>query len=160
MAEEVKAGRFREDLFYRINVLTIQLPPLREREGDLPRLVEYLAGEDWQIAPDVIPALAQYSWPGNIRQLANAIERAKILADDEVIRLANFPPEILRLTAQPAATTTPNKEDLESLTRCHVLETYQRCNHNKARTARVLGIGRRSLYRLLEKYGIHEVHDG
>jgi transcriptional regulator of acetoin/glycerol metabolism len=103
--------------------------------------------------------LSRYSWPGNVRQLANAIERAKILADDELIRLENFPPEILRFihgTDGSAHGTASSTDDLESRTRNHVLDAYRRCGHNKARTARMLGIGRRSLYRLLEKFGIHE----
>ncbi|HEX6987117.1 MAG TPA: sigma-54 dependent transcriptional regulator, partial [Planctomycetaceae bacterium] len=101
LAEEVRRGAFREDLYYRINVLTIHLPPLRQRDGDLPRLVEYFVGPGWRIEPDVVPALARYGWPGNVRQLKNAIERAKILAEDDVIRLENFPPEVLRGIDRP-----------------------------------------------------------
>ena len=95
LAEEVKEKRFREDLFYRINVLTIYLPPLRQREGDLPLLVEHLTGPEWHLDPDVIPTLERYSWPGNVRQLQNALDRAKILADDDQIRVENLPPEIV-----------------------------------------------------------------
>lgn len=155
MSEEVDRGRFREDLYYRINVLTIDLPPLREREGDLPLLVQHFAGAGWQVAADVLPTLQRYGWPGNIRQLSNAMERAKILADDGCIRLENFPPEIFRSAVTAPCPTAPTAADLESLTRHHVLEVYERCRHNKARTARELGINRRSLYRLLEKYGQH-----
>lgn len=155
LLEEVQHKRFREDLFYRINVLTIHLPPLREREGDLPRLVEHFAGPEWQIDPDVIPTLEQYSWPGNVRQLQNAIERAKILADDNRVRVENLPPEILN-NAEPAGLRLHSDIDLDTLTREHVLETYRRHGGNKAQTARALGIGRRTLYRLLEKYRIAE----
>jgi DNA-binding NtrC family response regulator len=157
MLTEVQELRFREDLYYRINVLTIVLPPLRDRVGDVELLVRHFAGPDWQLADNLLPELARYSWPGNVRQLSNAIERAKILADDEVIRLENFPPEILRYLKSSAAQEPPSiGDDLESRTRNHVVEAYDRCGRNKARTARMLGIGRRSLYRLLEKYGIHE----
>ncbi len=161
MAEEVQAGRFREDLYYRINVLTILVPPLRERAGDLPLLVEHFAGSEWQIAEEVWPTLSDYSWPGNVRQLANAIERAKILAEDEVIRLENLPPEIVRAATLPLGgkSEVPSVRDLASLTKHHVLQAYEQCNFNKARTARVLGVGRRSLYRLLERYGVHESRD-
>ncbi len=153
LAIEVKEKRFREDLFYRINVLTIQLPPLRQREGDLPKLVEHLTGHEWHLDPEVIPTLQRYSWPGNVRQLQNALDRAKILADDDRIRAENLPPEIVDSAhSRPAAATTD--VDLDTLTREHVLETYRRHSSNKARTARALGIGRRTLYRLLEKYEI------
>jgi DNA-binding NtrC family response regulator len=155
LLQEVREKRFREDLFYRINVLTIHLPPLRQRPGDLALLVEHLSGDDWRLDPDVIPTLERYSWPGNVRQLQNAIDRAKILADDDRIRVANFPPEIIN-SAQTRPTVTLSDVDLETLTHQHVLDTYRRHSGNKARTARALGIGRRTLYRLLEKYNIAE----
>jgi DNA-binding NtrC family response regulator len=155
LLQEVREKRFREDLFYRINVLTIHLPPLRQRAGDLALLVEHLAGDDWRLQPDVIPTLERYSWPGNVRQLQNAIDRAKILADDDRIRVENFPPEIVN-SAQARPTVTLSDVDLETLTHQHVLDTYRRHAGNKARTARALGIGRRTLYRLLEKYNIAE----
>jgi transcriptional regulator with PAS, ATPase and Fis domain len=151
LLEEVKAKRFREDLFYRINVLTIQLPPLRQRAGDLALLIEHFAAPDWQVDADVVPTLQRYSWPGNVRQLQNAMDRAKILADDHRIRLENFPPEIVT-SANTRPTVALTDIDLDTLTREHVRDTYRRNDYNKARTARALGIGRRTLYRLLEKY--------
>jgi transcriptional regulator with PAS, ATPase and Fis domain len=155
LQQEVREKRFREDLFYRINVLTIHLPPLRKRAGDLRLLVEHLTGPEWHRDPDVIPTLERYSWPGNVRQLQNALDRAKILADDDRIRVENLPPEIVNSTyARPAV--APSDVDLETLTHQHVLDTYRRHGGNKARTARALGIGRRTLYRLLEKYCIGE----
>jgi DNA-binding NtrC family response regulator len=153
LQEEVQQKRFREDLFYRINVLTLHLPPLRERPGDLALLVKHFAGDEWQLETDVVPTLERYSWPGNVRQLQNAIDRAKILADDDRIHVENLPPEIVN-TAQLRPWTTSDDVDLDSLTREHVLETYRRHDSNKAQTARALGIGRRTLYRLLEKYSI------
>jgi DNA-binding NtrC family response regulator len=155
LSQEVQDKRFREDLYYRINVLTIHLPPLRQRAGDLRLLVEYLTGPDWRLDPDVLPILERYSWPGNVRQLQNALDRAKILADDDRIRVENLPPEIVSSAhARPATVATD--VDLDTLTREHVLETYRRHGSNKARTARALGIGRRTLYRLLEKYEISD----
>jgi DNA-binding NtrC family response regulator len=155
LLHEVHEKRFREDLFYRINVLTIHLPPLRQRIGDLKLLVEHLAGSDWHLDPDVIATLERYSWPGNVRQLQNAIDRAKILADDDRIRVENLPQEIVN-SAHVRTSHAASDVDLETLTHQHVLETYRRHSGNKARTARALGIGRRTLYRLLEKYGIGE----
>jgi DNA-binding NtrC family response regulator len=155
LAQEVKDKQFREDLYYRINVLTIQLPPLRHRAGDLSLLVNHLAGSEWHLDPDVIPTLERYSWPGNVRQLQNAIDRAKILADDDHIHVENLPPEIVH-TVHARQQLSSSDLDLDTLTHQHVLETYRRHSGNKARTARALGIGRRTLYRLLEKYGIGE----
>jgi DNA-binding NtrC family response regulator len=154
MESDVKAGRFREDLYYRINVLTIILPPLRERTGDVAKLVEHFAGPEWSIDPDVIPLMERYSWPGNVRQLYNAIQRTKLLAEDDTIHSRNLPPEILRGVESAAAPPPGTKCDLETLNKLHIIETYKRNNGNKARTARALGIGRRSLYRLLEKFDI------
>lgn len=154
LSQEVKEKRFRDDLFYRVNVLTIHLPPLRERTGDLRVLMEHFAGSEWRIDPRALPLLERYSWPGNVRQLQNAIDRAKILADDDVITLENLPPEITEAAHVQPAVVAAGDVDLETLTQQHVLETFRRHGGNKARTARALGIGRRTLYRLLERYGV------
>ncbi len=154
LSEEVKGKRFREDLFYRINVLTIQLPPLRQRRGDLQLLVKHLAGSEWQIDPDVMPLFASYTWPGNVRQLQNAIDRAKILSVDDRISVKNLPPEIVNSVSEVPQIITTGDIDLDTLTKRHILSTYNSHAKNKAHTARALGIGRRTLYRLLEKYGI------
>jgi DNA-binding NtrC family response regulator len=156
LSQEVKDKQFREDLFYRINVLTIQLPPLRERVGDLAELVEHFAGPEWLVDPSVIPAFEQYSWPGNVRQLQNAIERAKILADDDRISIENTPPEVADDERVMPSLAAANEIDLFAHTRRHVLETYRNHRRNKSKTARALGISRRTLYRLLEKYGVQE----
>jgi DNA-binding NtrC family response regulator len=158
LGAEVKAGRFREDLFYRINVMALELPPLRERGGDIVPLVRKFLGADWEIEPAAMAAVERYSWPGNIRQLVNAIDRAKILADGRLVRLRDLPREV----TQPAATATVAKSGsaagdeatLASLERAQVLHVLERERGNKARAARALGVNRRSLYRLLERYGI------
>jgi DNA-binding NtrC family response regulator len=154
LAQEVAAGRFREDLYYRINVLSIHLPTLRQRAGDVELLIRHFVGEDWRIADELVALLAGYSWPGNVRQLQNAIERAKILADGDAILRENLPQEIVRASTQLVAMSHASSTDLESINRTHIQEVYEKNDRNKTRTARVLGIGRRSLYRLLEKYGI------
>ena len=156
MIKEVEAGNFREDLYYRINVLTINLPPLRERRGDIPLLAEHLIGSEWTFDPAVMPILERYSWPGNVRQLANALQRAKILAEDEVIRVENLPPEIVA-GAEAAAAPPPGSQcDLDTLNKMHIEEMYRKHKGNKARTARALGIGRRTLYRLIEKFELED----
>ena len=155
LSQEVQAGRFREDLFYRINVLSFELPPLRRREGDIPLLVRRFLGDRWQIRPEALRALEQYPWPGNVRQLINVVERAKILADPPEIGLEDLPAEVV---TSPASTLlNPPVEagdDLASIEKVHVLEILKRERGNKAKAARALGINRRSLYRLLDKYQI------
>ena len=159
MVEEVEAGNFREDLFYRINVLTINLPPLRERTGDIPLLCEHFLGEEWSVGSDVMAILERYGWPGNVRQLANALERAKILAEDEVITAENLPPEIVAGAEKASAPPPGTQCDLDTLNKMHIEETYRKHKGNKARTARALGIGRRTLYRLIEKFDLQDPRD-
>jgi transcriptional regulator with PAS, ATPase and Fis domain len=153
LEQEVKDKKFREDLYYRINVLGFLLPPLRMRTGDIRLLAEHFAGPDWIIDDDVMKRLNSYSWPGNVRQLQNSIERAKVLGEDNRIELKNLPPAIIN--AEPEKMLAINEDvDLETLNKIHVEETFNRCNRNKTKTANALGINRRSLYRLLEKYSI------
>jgi transcriptional regulator with PAS, ATPase and Fis domain len=154
LEQEVKDKKFREDLYYRINVLGIQLPPLRERAGDIPLIANYFAGEDWIIEMDVMRYLNSYTWPGNVRQLQNAIERAKVLAESNHIELKNMPSAIVNAEPEQLMAAINSNADLETLNRIHVEQTYQRHHKNKTRTAHALGINRRSLYRLLEKFAI------
>jgi DNA-binding NtrC family response regulator len=160
MAAEVREGRFREDLYYRINVLTIMLPALREREGDIRLLVDHFTGSEWRVDNEVLKIFENYSWPGNVRQLQNAIERAKILAEDEWIRAHNLPPEIVKGATSSSVRQLGANMDLDTLNKLHVEDIFKRFGGNKARTARALGIGRRTLYRLLEKYGIETTEQG
>ena len=152
LSEEVAAGRFREDLYYRVNVLSIKLPPLRDRSGDIPILCKHFLGNAWKLSEGVQELFEEYDWPGNVRQLLNALERAKVLADASgVITIDDLPPELLKDGIRPTP-VVGGTTDLDSLNRAHVLAILKQQNGNKARAARVLGINRRSLYRLLEKY--------
>jgi DNA-binding NtrC family response regulator len=156
LANEVQANRFREDLFYRINVMSLELPPLRQRQGDVPLLIDHFLGSDWQVEPEARQVLGRYHWPGNVRQLINALERAKILADDGLIRLHDLPREV---TEPPRASTgsaaaTVSSDDLDSVERAHVVDILRREKGNKSRAARALGVTRRSLYRLIERFNI------
>lgn len=154
MAKEVAANRFREDLFYRINVLSLKLPPLRERVGDIPLLVAHFLGERWRIEPEALVMLERYPWPGNIRQLSNALERAKIMADDQVIRLRDLPHDITDEHKPIARALELPTDDLASIERTKVVEVLSRVHGNKTRAARALGIDRRKLYRLVDKYKV------
>lgn len=170
MEQEVQAGRFREDLYYRINVFSLVLPPLRERKGDLALLVQSFLGEEWEVDPEAMAAMESYQWPGNIRQLINALERAKILSDSNVIELDDLPREVALPTVLAVAGGTAagaqidgvvpqpaivvDADTLEAKERQHILDILKRERGNKAKAARILGIHRRKLYRLLERFDI------
>lgn len=154
LSAEVEAGRFREDLFYRINVLTISLPPLSEREDDISLLIAKFAGPEWTCEPGLLKKLKNFPWPGNIRQLKNAVERAKILSDNHILELRNFPDDIIHYQEASSHSASSDAVELGVLTRQHIEQIYQLNHHNKTMTARALGVSRRTLYRLLEKYEI------
>jgi DNA-binding NtrC family response regulator len=157
LAKEVEANRFREDLYYRINVMSLELPPLRERQNDIPLLVAHFLRDGWKIEPAAMEALERYHWPGNVRQLINALDRAKILCDNETIRVKDLPREVTqesRETQEIGDVLTT--DDLTALQRSKVVEVLRREAGNKSKAARALGIDRRKLYRLLEK---HEIAD-
>jgi len=157
LAKEVEAKRFREDLFYRINVMSLELPPLRERKGDIPLLVSHFLGSAWEIEPAALAAMESYPWPGNVRQLINALERAKILSESETIRLSDLPKEVVdRSTSADASVEhiLAMTDDLASIQRSKVVEVLRRELGNKSKAARDLGIDRRKLYRLLERFAI------
>ncbi|MGB6042972.1 MAG: sigma-54 dependent transcriptional regulator [Pirellulales bacterium] len=156
MEADVKAGRFREDLYYRINVMSLHLPPLRKRREDIPLLVERFVGPEWTIQPDAMEVLKRYDWPGNIRQLMNAIDRAKILADDHTIHRYDLPVEVEKGTTSDGRTTASADDALATIERAHIIEVLHREQGNKSRAARALGVNRRSLYRLIEKFGISD----
>ncbi|MFT5523290.1 MAG: DNA-binding NtrC family response regulator [Pirellulaceae bacterium] len=150
LAQAVKDGTFREDLYYRINVMCLELPPLRERTGDIRMLVEHFLGSDWSIDSDAMEALESCPWPGNIRQLMNVLERAKILAEEQEIYLEDLPQE-MQDTKQKQ--TVADSDDISEVQRVVVRRILAEENGNKSQTARRLGINRRTLYRLLDKYG-------
>ncbi|TWU01875.1 sigma-54-dependent transcriptional regulator [Neorhodopirellula pilleata] len=175
LASEVAEGNFREDLFYRINLLSLELPPLREREGDVDRLIEHYLTRPWRIDADAREALRGYHWPGNVRQLINVLQRAMILAEGHDITVHDLPDEIrndangmriidpssfrsvksdsLPLSTSGSSTLCDDSMlKLDDIAKAHVLEVLARENGNKARAARKLGIHRRKLYRLLERF--------
>ena len=150
MAKEVAEGRFREDLYYRINVMSLIIPPLRERAGDVELLIKHFLGPDWQIDPEAMAILCRYHWPGNVRQLINAVERAKILADDGVVRVADLPQEICRQgDSRYTPSAVESHDNLATIEKSKVIEVLAREHGNKTRAARRMGIDRRKLYRLL-----------
>lgn len=155
LTKEVEEKRFREDLYYRINVMPIELPPLRIRTGDVRLLTLHILGEAWTIDPDAFATLEAYAWPGNVRQLINVLERAKILADENKISLDDLPRDVTS-GGTPTNSTVPmiSADSLASLEKAKVVEVLRREHGNKTRAAKALGITRRSLYRLIEKYDV------
>jgi DNA-binding NtrC family response regulator len=162
LGEEIKTGRFREDLYYRLNVVSIELPPLRERREDIPLLIEHflttrqIGPVRAQVGPEAMQALQEYSWPGNVRELANVLERAQILAENHLITPDDLPETVLSSRRPAADSGSGDPRHLEEVERRHVQAVLQQEKGNKVHAARALGISRRSLYRLIEKYRLEE----
>lgn len=157
LQEEVKEGKFREDLFYRLNVFAIELPPLRDRRSDIPLLVDFyiyffaakINKKIKGISKEAQELLKQSYWKGNIRELKNIIERAVILEDGEFITEASLPYDFKSPTAIPE-----NMYDLSVVEKQHIQKVLQYTNGNKTETARLLNIGLTTLYRKIEEYKI------
>jgi DNA-binding NtrC family response regulator len=161
LAARISQGTFREDLFYRLNVIQIVLPPLRDRREDIPALAEHFLarsatklGRGLRLAPATLERLLRYPWPGNVRELENAIERATILARGDVVEPDDLPPHVsagLQLGPSPAL---PSPMTLADAERVHILQTLERFGRNHSGAAEALGIGRTTLWRKLKEYGI------
>ena len=165
---EVAAGRFRHDLFYRLDVVHIELPPLRARPTDVPALVEHFVARysrqyqvaPKRVAPDVMTVLEAHAWPGNVRELQNAIERAFALSRADTIEVDDLPPAIrgghsgAAVPAPGAAAGDDTLPTLQEAERRLIADALRRSGGNKNEAARVLGIDRQRLYRKIEKYGL------
>src|SRR5687767_6750593 len=166
LEEQVKHGTFREDLYYRLNVLPIELPPLRARAEDIPRLVHYFVDiyntefkkRVRRVAPETMKRLQSYGWPGNIRELRNAIERAMLLSDSDELSDADFPlatgapPRLSEGVQLPA-----HGIDLEQLERSLVVQALERSGWNQTRAATLLGVNRDQIRYRIEKFKLERV---
>jgi len=158
LEEERKNGKFREDLYYRLNVVTIPLPTLKERRQDIPDLVRHFLGtrqigpKPFAITPEAMDALTQYDWPGNIRELANVLERAQILAEENTVTLDDLPENLTDHHGHAPAATSADPRQLREIERMHVIDVLRQEKGNKVHAAKTLGISRRALYRLIKKY--------
>jgi len=157
LTQEVSAGRFREDLYYRLNVISVTLPPLRERKEDIPILIEHfltrfrLPGQKMKgVAPEVLERFAHYRWPGNIRELANTVERLVILSPGPVIGPDDVSKNIGVFQAQPVADEEPSDLPLAEVERRHIMKVLERTQGKKADAARILGIHVKTLHRKLK----------
>lgn len=162
LQEEVKKGGFREDLFYRLNVLTVELPPLRERVGDIPLLGEYFAhrfSEEFRkpikgFDKPAMKLLTEYSWPGNVREFRNAIERAVLLCDRESLCAESFGALNKPLELNGDITLPPAGVNLDDLERSLVVQALERTNGNQTQAAKLLGLNRDQIRYRIDKFGI------
>jgi two-component system response regulator HydG len=161
--EEIRVGNFRSDLYYRLNVISLHLPPLRQRRDDIPLLAEHFLHRiaDQRNEPPkhvteaALGVMAEYSWPGNVRELENAIERAIILTPGEAIDVSALPERITEPRTEPLVSTrTPPNPTLEAVERAYIMWVLQTESGNKSRAAEVLGIDPSTLYRKLSRYGV------
>jgi len=162
LVKEVKDGNFREDLYYRLNVVTLNLPPLRERKEDIPLLVKHFIANSRvttikkEISQEFMKILMEYDWPGNVRELANIIERALIISTGEYITPADLPIDFCR---RPVSHPHPSdkislSELLKDFEKNVIIKVLRECGGNKIRTAKSLNLNRSKLYRKLKEYRI------
>jgi DNA-binding NtrC family response regulator len=158
----VQEGRFRQDLYYRLNVIRIDLPPLRERADDIPILIEHFmrkySGQIHRkldgIEPEALDALTKYHWPGNVRELEHAIERAVLLGKEARIGLQDFPPSLVARNDNvlPLADALAKSYTLRDLEKEYIMRVMETVGGNKTEAAKTLGVDRTTLYRKLEEY--------
>ncbi len=163
LEEEVNSGDFRADLFYRLNVIPITIPPLRDRVEDIPLLIDHFVERFCrrhnlvirEIQPDVYDRLAAYPWPGNVRELENTIERAILLAKDEILSLQSFPESITSDRQESIVSAADHKTpSLESIEQAYIHWVLEQNDGNKSKAARILGIDTSTLYRKLDRYKV------
>ena len=153
---------FREDLYYRLNVINIQVPPLRDRHGDIAALAETFLRRSARemsrpvkrIVPAALRRLSEYGWPGNVRELENAIERAVVLADSDVLDMADF--DFLEPARGSSRREEPEDETLEAIERTHIRRILAGCGGNRTQAAERLGIHRETLYNKIRRYGLED----
>jgi len=171
LPELVRQGRFRDDLYYRLNVVTLTLPPLRARPQDIPLLIDHFLRElaarhgrgPVAVDPEAQRRLLAYDWPGNIRELQNVLERAMLLAEQDVIGPEHLPPDVraprgsfavpAAVAAADPAASSPLRS-LEDIDRDHVLRVLGAMRGNRDETSRVLGISRRTLSRMILRWNL------
>jgi DNA-binding NtrC family response regulator len=163
LEEEIRRGRFRSDLFYRLNVIALTMPPLRERRDDIPLLARHfltrLGGEEdaKELSNEAMEILTVYDWPGNVRELENALERAVVICDENVIGPEHLPDRVRETgPARVVAESSPENPSLEVIERAYIQWVLKAEGGNKTRAAEVLGIDPSTLYRKITRYGLEE----
>jgi len=166
LEQEIRRGTFRSDLYYRLNVITLHLPPLRERRDDIPLLTEHFlrvlaertgAPQPLKVSSEAMEALQSYDWPGNVRELENALERAAVLCQGDVLTPAELPARVVERQPEPLVSEKPPANPtLEVIERAYIYWVLKAEGGNKARAAEVLGIDPSTLYRKLNRYGMND----
>jgi two-component system response regulator HydG len=158
---EIRRGAFRSDLYYRLNVIALHVPPLRDRRDDIPILTRYFlsrgaeGAEPWEVSEETMELLRKYDWPGNVRELENALERAAVVSPTRVIHPDSLPERVRAApTPQLIADAPPANPPMEVIERAYIHWVLQAEGGNKTRAAEVLGIDPSTLYRKLNRYGI------
>lgn len=161
LSEMVRDGKFREDLFYRLNVVSVEIPPLRQRQADIPLLFDDFLrkfsarrGKALAVEPRVMNLLTRYRWPGNVRELENVVERAVALNTSGVLTPDDFPEQIRSLPVGGSGPTSTELPSLEEVEKRHVAHVIEALSGNMTRAAEVLGLDRRTLYRMVERFGL------
>jgi two-component system response regulator AtoC len=162
LEQRMKEGEFREDLYYRLSVIPIQIPPLRERKEEIPYLVDFFIerygnGREIEVHPEVIEVSQKYDWPGNVRELENVIERALVLTTDNQITTNNLPANISRkkdIKSEQSASFDRQDVSLEDAERQIISQTLQRTGGNRSKAARILKIPRHVLLYRMKKFGL------
>jgi transcriptional regulator with PAS, ATPase and Fis domain len=156
----MKEGQFREDLYYRLNVFSITIPPLRERRGDIPLLVEHfihhsslVAKREASVSTEALEALQRYPWPGNVRELKNVIEHALILCDSDVIEREHLPMAIRMGPSFGVEDEATGLLTLEEAEKSYIRRVLNECKGHRQKAAHILGISERTLYRKLQEIG-------
>jgi transcriptional regulator with PAS, ATPase and Fis domain len=160
-----RAGTFRKDLYFRLNVVTVHLPPLRDRRSDIPVLVHhfldrYAKASQMQVTPAAMKSLLQYDWPGNVRELENCIARAVTLGDGKTIDVSDLPPAIRTEQTETGSSRAPEAGSvsttaLAEMERMTILRVFEQAHGDKVLAGKMLGISRATLYRKLKRYNIH-----
>ncbi len=166
LEQEIRRGTFRSDLYYRLNVITLHLPPLRDRRDDIPLLTEHFlrvlaertgSEQPLKVSPEAMASLQSYDWPGNVRELENALERAAVLCDGDVLTPAELPARVVERQPEPLVSEKPPANPtLEVIERAYIFWVLKTEGGNKARAAEVLGIDPSTLYRKLNRYGMND----
>ena len=164
LEKEVQAGRFRQDLFYRLNVVSLKIPPLSERKDDIPLLVQFfldkynasMKKEVKEVSKDVLDALQQYDFPGNIRELENIVERGVALASGSTLGLGQIPDDLRSLDIQTFKKSAGKYASLEEVEKSYIEWVLKETGYNKTAAAKALDIDRVSLWRKIKKLKIEE----